>query len=459
MNREAKVDLDESLKVLESCLQDLQRKSEEQRRRNAVAPRLEKLEEMIADLGTNRPARPVTCPEEYKALWEEYLAGKPMDLAIGAIRFLAWDPAVATGTRFLELLTQKVPQPTARMLQGLVNSLHQAWPSHDDAEGLRDLADPANRIFKLVAGYQGPNRVVSRWKAASGMLFDAVGPNQFAVDMLENNRTLDDHFKFWFLSPGSRYARAGVRQAVTEWLMQLGKSTLPYQARVSELIFWSGWHPAEFKECVALALLTKSIENTPQLRELLKHSILRDSRLGDPRLPRNANNWLGLSDEARRTFVRWLSADDIEFFFEHVLPAGMDPHGRKDFWLRYIKSIQMSRPLLCDEDRLRLISSAKLRDGDGTPRNFGSIDGTPPTSAFLLDFGDLVIVEFSRTGNAGYVYTRQKVNRVIKDFWSSTPFSSNGLKVRKLAYDRIIHIGAWQDDAANLLAHYGIRPD
>ena len=46
-------------------------------------------------------------------------------------------------------------------------------------------------------------------------------------------------------------------------------------------------------------------------------------------------NWLGIQ-VARQRLLQWLSRADIHFFFEHVLPKGTDPHGRKTFWLKYV---------------------------------------------------------------------------------------------------------------------------
>jgi len=68
---------------------------------------------------------------------------------------------------------------------------------------------------------------------------------------------------------------------------------------------------------------------------MLRNFIVDDQRLLDPRLPANGPNWAGISDSARDIVIQWLSAEDIQLFFDHVLPHRDDPHGRKPFWLKY----------------------------------------------------------------------------------------------------------------------------
>lgn len=156
--------------------------------------------------------------------------------------------------------------------------------------------------------------------------------------------------------------------------------------------------------------------------------------------------------------LQWLSRADITFFFEHVLPEGTDPHGRKAFWLRYVSRVLMSRPLLNQDDatRLRITMSSQ----QGHMEHLGRIGGREP-SAFLLDFGNVVVVEFSRVGNACYLYEKPQAAKLIPDFWTPEAFSVSRLKSRLLATETINHdrFGKWRTNLAQLLARYGIRPE
>jgi hypothetical protein len=168
--------------------------------------------------------------------------------------------------------------------------------------------------------------------------------------------------------------------------------------------------------------------------------------------------------EAEQRVVEWLSKLDIVFFFESVLPKGEDPQGRKEFWLRYVPSIKKSRPLLRREDKERL--QRDLKEKGMKLVHAGSMDDWSTASAFVLDFGPLLVIEFSETGNACYVYRKNDIDEVIPDFWASKPFVQKKLRRTDLPHERIVHrqrksqwhSGGWEESAARLLAKFDIRP-
>ena len=115
----------------------------------------------------------------------------------------------------------------------------------------------------------------------------------------------------------------------------------------------------------------------------------------------------------------------------------------------------MSRPLLNrdDESRLRVPMQSQREQME----HFGRVRGREP-SAFLLDFGPVVVVEFSRVGNACYLYEKPNSVKVIPDFWTPEPFTIYRLKNRPLAAETIGHREGWHTTMGHLLARYGIRP-
>ena len=151
--------------------------------------------------------------------------------------------------------------------------------------------------------------------------------------------------------------------------------------------------------------------------------------------------------------IEWLSKDDIIFFFDHAFPKGGDKHKRKPFWLRYVSSVTMSRPLLSWNDQTRLkVHLQKLGSNVG---NFGTITGT--NSAFLLDFGHVCAIEFNHVG-ACYLYERKAMNEVVPDFFASMDFTEAGLKQKELCLGRVRHTPGWEDELQMMLARYGVRP-
>jgi len=223
---------------------------------------------------------------------------------------------------------------------------------------------------------------------------------------------------------------------------------------LTTLLPWAGWPVQDFHTAVGTTILDPNTAKDVGLQEALTKLVLQDIRLGDPRLPRNMRNWLGIQ-EARQRLLQWLSRADINFFFEHVLPDGADPHGRKAFWLHYVSRVLMSRPLLNRDDEVRL--RVTMQSQQEQMGHVGHVRGRE-ASAFLLDFGPVVVVEFSRVGNASYLYEKPYSEKVIPDFWTQEPFTVLRLKNRLFAAETITHSSRWQTTLAHLLARYGIRP-
>lgn len=86
----------------------------------------------------------------------------------------------------------------------------------------------------------------------------------------------------------------------------------------------------------------------------------------------------------------------------------------------------------------------------------GFINGE--TSAFLLDFGPILVVEFSKVGNACYIYERHWIDNVIPNFWTSQPLMEYKLKQSHICIEKISHRNGWEGNMAGVLARYGIRP-
>ena len=210
-----------------------------------------------------------------------------------------------------------------------------------------------------------------------------------------------------------------MRHAVRACQEHLGDKAALRTYLLTTLLPWVGWPVQDFHTAVGTTILHPISAREPSPQESLTKLVRQDTRLGDPRLPRNMKNWLDIQ-AARQRLLQWLSRADIHFFFEHVLPKGTDPHGRKTFWLKYVSRVQMSRPLLNRDDEARL--RATIQSQREQVGHFGHVRGAEP-SAFLLDFGSVVVVEFSRVGNACYLYEQPNAAKVIPDIWSQEPFT------------------------------------
>jgi EH_Signature domain len=355
---------------------------------------------------------------------------------------------VATESRFQAYLDQSAGELSARMLQGLVRSCHARWSPAFAAGAI------VHDMKRRLEAYQGPHRGLARWREHAEMLLGPQGHCIFANSLLAARMPIKKHCEAWALEESSQYVLEAMRHAVHACQEQLGREEVWRTCLFTTLLPWVGWPVQDFHTAVGATILHPIAARDMRLQEALTTLVLADTRLGDPRLPRNMKNWLRMQ-EARQRFLQWLSRADINFFFEHVLPSGTDPHGRKAFWLRYVSRVLMSRPLLNRDDEVRLRVTMQSRQEQ--MGHFGYVRGRE-SSAFLLDFGPVVVVEFSRVGNACYLYEKPNVEKVFPDFWTQEPFTVLRLKNRLLAAETIVHSGRWQATLAQLLAQYGIRP-
>lgn len=377
--------------------------------------------------------------ERFVAQWQAYNAGSANEISAKAVRALCWHPETALQASFLRYLDAHPSEINGRALEGLTRSCFSLWARAHESGAVR-------AALSLLAAYSGRRRVLLLWKEAALL---HVGPELLSEEMVGRGIGPDEIRDRWRLGAQDEFLQEGVCRACDACLDAHGRHT---SLMVSKLLPWRDFAIGRFRSHFAASVLHPAAE-VERFREALLSLVRADERLGDPRLPWNQPHWAELRSAERRV-VEWLSQLDIQFFFDHVLPSKSDRHGRKAFWLQYVGSVRRSRPLLCDEDRRRL--SRTLADAPAAAA--GRVSGQ--ASAFLLDFGALLVIEFARAGNACYIYEAEQAARVVNDFWRGKAYSPALLKEARLACAHITHYppGQWQDKTAALLASYGIRP-
>ncbi len=432
--------LADALAGLETTVRELSRDAQQ-----LFTVRLERLQHAVASLGLTTTARPPRASDEYLQDWTRYLQNPRQQLTPRTLRSLCWEPEVATTSHFRDYLDQSVGELSTRMFQGLVRSCHAHW-SPTFAAGAE-----VRWLKQRLGTYHGPHRVLAHWREHAETLLGPNGHQLFADSLLAARVPIKKHCEAWAIEESSQYALEVMRHAVQACQEHLGDQEALRTYLLTTLLPWERWPVQDFHAAVGEAILHPITANELRFQDALTTLVLQDPRLGDPRLPRNLKNWVAIR-EAHQRLLQWLSRADITFFFEHVL--GKDPQGRKAFWLRYVSRVLMSRPLLKRDDEVRLrVTMQSLREQTG---HFGHIKGRT-TSAFLLDFGPVVVVEFSEIGSC-YLYEKTDVAKVLPDFWSQEHFDVSRLKDRFCAIENIRHIRRWQGRLAQRLARYGIRP-
>lgn len=414
---------------------------------------LEKLRTTVNKLSECGPPRPLISPKEYKNQWELYLNRKCLSLELRAIRYLCWEPDIATDSRFQHIIDTENVRMSAQSLQGLVRSCHARWTESFSNGSL------VVRVKDRIKNYIGPNRLLRKWQSALFVVLGQGGPKEIAGRMVQEKLEIHSFCSSWGVDPQTPYFQEAIKHVVNLCRSQLKQKTELRKYLIQQIFPWSDWKVEALKIQIGETILHPAVNELPEFQESLKAFVLKNTQLGDPRLPRNRMNWIGVSDQARIRFIQWLSITDVKFFFEHVLPPGEDPHCRKPFWLEYVPRIIMSRPLLNRDDEFRL--QGTIRRIGGQIGNYGFIAGA--TSAFLLDFGSILIVEFSKPGNACYIYEKTAVGKLIENFWNNTPFliDRGDFKLclkQKTYIGRVVHRDGWEEEMSQILAHHGVRP-
>jgi hypothetical protein len=140
------------------------------------------------------------------------------------------------------------------------------------------------------------------------------------------------------------------------------------------------------------------------------HAELRDALVGawkNPWMARNDGAWGRVSDEARKMVGGWLKLELIHQFFDVLSEDGRQDRRRFEFWSKYYdKMDDVYFALSSEAYRSNQPDMVKLRSAmDG--RCLELLHALPRTSAFVMCMGDTVVVEFSMSGNAAFIFPRR----------------------------------------------------
>ncbi|MDX2055489.1 MAG: EH signature domain-containing protein [Polyangiaceae bacterium] len=205
---------------------------------------------------------------------------------------------------------------------------------------------------------------------------------------------------------------------------------------------------------VAAMLANCNSHSSPASSRLV--DLLLKSAFGDPRVPPMSNAWSEVriqNPAAFDEFIAILVREDLSLFFRHA----MKEEDRERFWLRYLPSIRGTQCVLASS---AYSSLQRTLNGTETGRAVLSraIRGTGEgASAFCMFFEKIVVVEFSETGNAAYVYQRAAFEQHVLPILRSRNVSARlDLKRTDLAAMKILHGTNWTRRAKAALARHGI---
>ena len=413
-------------------------------------PVLLNLTDLLEKMNTVSVARRVFCPEEYLRYWSKFQKQIISEIPPRVRRFLCWEPNIGANLEFLTFLKQMNEPLSANSLQGLVYSRHSKWvPDNSQAKELVI-------VRSAVRKYQGRNRLINKWEENINLILSPKAPTLAAEKMFAAQQAIAAFCGEWGINEQTAFISEVVAECARLCFKQFADINANDEASdyfINEILDWENYELNTYKAIISQTIMTGKFFKDEKFQEKIVEHIIADVRLGDPRLPSNSQNWVGVETEARTRILQLLSRADIIFFFDQVMTGYDDRHGRKNFWLRYISSLKQSRPLLNGSDKLRLYSA--LRRQGKKMLHFGETKGQQ--SAFLLDFGSILVIEFNGVG-ACYIYEEVSRKRLFLDIYTDEVFTDGKLKQPYHAADRIRHAGNWQSNLSYVLSQYGIRP-
>lgn len=179
--------------------------------------------------------------------------------------------------------------------------------------------------------------------------------------------------------------------------------------------------------------------------------------------PQNKNNlgWNQVKPETKQMVIQWFIRADLEAFFTTFSEDADKDRFR--YWLKFIKQIRSSKIFLCSED-YRSRQPAKQEFLKNNVGRYTQMSGSSAvTNAFMLLIGNIFILEFSKKGNACYVYDKNPV--VGRKTVALSDLKQSGIKLaskndsRVECPFRLKHHSPWGGHFDEKLRYLGICPD
>ncbi|MCP9449604.1 MAG: EH signature domain-containing protein [Nitrospira sp.] len=423
-----------------------------------------KLSRLVKSWGKIPPFKGPIAPVDEVILqkWQRYRESNDTpELSSHEIGRLCQHPASATDPLFYRYLVSKHYSPPPYALLGLVYTYHARWCSL--TAGNRRFIEEALEAF--LRTYRGFFKALRRWQECLDYIIGSEAPVRLGRKLAEERSTPDLFAADYALHTNTEFWAEVLAQAAEYIVHRIERVPISQLEYLTRTLFDDSRIPkSRVKELLAKAILSGRCDADETARSLIISFALGSREFGDPRV--HQAGWVGL-EAARERFISWLSREDIKLFFDLVIDRSSDRQGRKTYWLTWLPQLKRTRVLLSRYDQARVRS--RLRSRNEQIPSYGLIE-SPDTSAFLLDFGSVVIVEFSKSSNASYLYPRAIANDLFRDFyqqnrrWTVQELKRRDLveqqAARRLEHRRYRH-NQWQDEMTSLLSrHYRLsRPE
>lgn len=380
------------------------------------------------------------------------------------IRTLCVSPQTAMRSRLISALSINY-DPIRRWINfnGFVQAYFKEWRNMDEPHNAENL------ILNMLANgrIQRKSRLIDLWRS-SPFLFSAEASHIIGHAIVKNRKSLQIACGEYGIDINSGLASQIQEEAAAAAVSELIRRDVRVGPEValkelkwlSDNLITPSLSAKSYRLAMAKLISSRFAEGLPAFQSALVSLIHNDERLGDPRLATYAPNWRTMPQEARDKFLAWLAKETLQFFFDTLVPRNDENRRRADFWIAYANKgkIRDFQVAVSDEDHYKIRTSrAKIIP------NYSTIS-KGNASAFLMVFAgygtEYVIIEFSETGNAAYIYERTRFESIGVTIRSYSFHLTDDLKRQDDAIDRIVHRDGrerWEKRASRQLAEQGIR--
>lgn len=200
----------------------------------------------------------------------------------------------------------------------------------------------------------------------------------------------------------------------------------------------------------------------PELRDFVIHAtVWKNPKLKAAGI---ATAWNQVPEPVWRMVMGWVNERNLKDFFDVLAARRHADHGRLKFWSRYMNQISWTRLVFGSETIWQKNHNAGIKalleSEEGT---YATLQGTTDKEldAFLMQIGDYIFVEFSKTGNGAYAYRASDLvfNLYADRYAGSTSDLKCGYYREGRGVAKIVHTPGWQERTGNELKKLGIYPD
>jgi hypothetical protein len=409
----------------------------------------EALARVVQKLGGSGALRGVRASrlDRARRAWTSHIEARA-PISRSDILTLCWDPGIAMTPRFGHALREAFPL-RSRSLRGLVTSYHESWPSSSP-----DVDTMVGDAIKYVGRCRRP---IDLWVTHAPELVGSRAPVRFAEACVEARSSVTKRMETLGLQQTSKFARQVIREMAFALAadMRTGKLTSYFLEKVfpeDNSLF----EPVLWGEAFEALISTPQARNGSIDRQRFVDLALHVRKLPDPRM--RVAEWQNVPAPARQQVMQWLSEEDLRFFFDLIMEGQRDPQGRYAFWIRYVGMARRARVVIGQRDHDRLLP--RLEEIKSRGRSYARLRATGAAdisaSAFIMDFGNVLIVEFSKPNSACYIYQNGPDGPYLD--LTRSGFDWHELKSTQRAARWLAHAGSWELKFQRELAAYGVRP-